>query len=1493
MINNRYLWKIILLFILLPGYSYAQIIDSFTPDSILFINEVKDYFDQTSNNKKQETKKFLVKFEFEWNFGGFSEEDRQNIYSTSNLFLKERLNPYPYYYNYLKAALNFVIHDLPHSSYDSLHSSVNNLIGTIGRNSLLDYLESINNLLEEQFLYKTYGNSWKFRNGSFDFEYDSIPMFYFKETDLICYAQRDSIHIFRTNGIFYPMTNEWKGIEGTVTWERAGFNSDEVYAELSNYRIELGYSHYQADSVSFTNKNQFSRPLLGQLGDKVLANTTIENATYPRFISYNTKIQIPSVFENISYDGGYSLEGNQVIGSGTPFKDASLYFYKDDEEFIKLSSQRFSIQRDRIFSKNASVSIYHEEDSIFHPRLQMKYIDSEKELTLIRGDEGLSLSPYFDSYHELEMYFEALNWKLNEPVIYFERIKGVQAEGKALFESDNFFTEYRYDRIMGIDPSHPLIVIRNFVKNNPTRTFYLENLADYMRKPEAQVRALVINLASKGFLVYDISEDRATVKDKLYKYIDAKNKNVDYDVIRFNSDVERDHNAVLNTETFDLRIKGIPNVFLSDSQKVVLYPWNHEILVRQNRDFVFTGRVHAGLLDFYAKECYFEYDSFRLKMPVIDSLSFHVTSHVPDEEGNYSLVRVNSVIRDLNGTLYIDEPNNKSSLKKFPKYPYFVSKDESFVYYNDTSIENGVYNKESFYYKVEPFVFDSLNTFTTTGLEFDGELTSGGILPTVKQPIKVQEDYSLGFDKVTPEDGYPIYGGIANYYSNIELSNKGLKGDGSLNYLSSNSTSDEFSFYPDSVTSRLKHFNINEQISGTQYPSVTVDSAMLNWLPYGDSMLVTNEIDKRFNMYRDSAQMNGTMLLSPDGLVGDGVVYVQDAEIESNKLVFNHHIFEADTSNFRLTTLDKSEVAFSTNVYKSLVDFNERRGEFRSTGVGSTVEFPVHQYMCFMDAFDWYMDDNRIALSNNLPMDIGDLDTLNYKELMDVDLSGSEFISTHPEQDSLKFFSLNAIYDIEESVIYAQDVKILKIADAAIFPGEGNITIREDAKMDPLMNSVIIADTINRRHTIYNADVNVLSSNKYIASGNYDYIDEVGQIQQVFFEKVSVDSAYHTYGLTNITDTISFALSPYFDFRGNIKFYADRDFLTFDGGYRVNEDCDPMPGSWVKFSSEINPENIYLPVQDTLVDIRNKKIADAIVLSLGQDIYPAFLMKKDRYSDHEIVTAKGWINYNKESEEFRIGSLNRINQQNNEGNYLVLNNKFCTLYGEGIIDLGMDYEAVELKSFGSAIQYIIPDSTNFNLVLGLNFFFSDDLLEMITDQFTLANLDGVSITETKYMTALTGLLGKEEADRIISELSLYGTLRRIPPELENTFFLSDIQLTWNQRSRSYVSKGPIGIGSLKDQQINKYVNGYIELGKRRGGDVLHIYIELNERLWYYFNYSNLIFQSISSDDNYNTTLRDLDEKKRTLKLEDTKQTYQYIISTTRKKIDFVRRMEEL
>jgi len=216
---------------------------------------------------------------------------------------------------------------------------------------------------------------------------------------------------------------------------------------------------------------------------------------------------------------------------------------------------------------------------------------------------------------------------------------------------------------------------------------------------------------------------------------------------------------------------------------------------------------------------------------------------------------------------------------------------------------------------------------------------------------------------------------------------------------------------------------------------------------------------------------------------------------------------------------------------------------------------------------------------------------------------------------------------------------------------------------------------------------------------------------------------------------------------------------------------------------------------------------------------------------------------------------------------------------------------VDIKAYGNAMHYIIPDSTTLDIVLGLDFYFSEDLLNILVDELTLANLNGASVTGDKYLSALYGMLGKEEADRVMSDLSLYGTIRRVPKELENTLFLSDVKLEWNQRLRSFVSYGPIGIGSINDKQINKYVDGYVVMEKRRGGDVLNIYLEISPNQWYYFNYNNLIMQAISSNDTFNNELSELDEKKRILKQEETKQLYQYIISTRRKRTDFITKME--
>jgi hypothetical protein len=1486
--------KLLLIFLLLingKNLLYSQAIKHFTADPNIFPEELHTFFETVTGDKSQDVRKLLSKFDNEWKTGTFNENQQKQMYSTTNLMLKSQLKPYPYFYDYLKAVLNFAEFQFPPSCFDSLHSSLVPFITGKDKRVFSVYLENTNELIENNCLYKAAGIAWYFHEAEYRFDYDTIPKFVFSKLSMVCYASRDSISIFNTKGVYYPTINLWKGNTGRVTWERAGFDQNEMYAELDQYDIQLRYSNYKADSVRYINKKYFRQPLLGQLTDKVMANTTPENAAYPVFTSYINRIQIVNLFDRIDYDGGYTMEGHSVIGSGYEGGDANVIIKKNNKEFMVLGSQRFLILSDRILSNNASVTIYFQADSIFHPELRMKYIDSEKELTLIRGEEGVSLSPFFDSYHDIDMYFEELDWKLNSPVMELEKVRGINQEGKATFESNNYYSEYRFERLKGIDETNPLVIIKNVVRNNATRQFYIEDLASFMGKSFDQVQSMVITLAGKGFLDYNLNTGLVTVMDKVFKYIDAKSGRTDYDVIQFESNVKGESNASLDINTFDLRIKGVPVIALSDSQKVYIYPKGDQILLRDDRDFIFSGRIHAGLLDFYANNCSFEYDTFKLNMPVIDSLSFSVHSQKVDNEGNYINIRVKSVIRNLNGTLWIDYPQNKSGLKAYPLYPYFTSKDESFVYYNDRSIENGVYDSSSFYYEVAPFTFDSLNTFNTSDLEFKGKLISGGILPVIEYPLKVQDDYSLGFRKKVPSEGYPVYGGKGIFNDTILLSNRGLKGDGTLHYLTATTTSHGYTFYPDSTKALLDTFNIKEQFAKIEYPTVRSGKSALLWYPYADSMFFTNVLTGYLQMYKNQARMDGTLVLTPEGMAGKGKVHILDAVLESKQFTFKQHVFDSDTTAFNLKTLDGSQIAFITQVYRSHVDFDQRKAEFYTGGTGSKVRFPVNQFMCYMNELGWLMDKSKITLQNTLAIDQQAINKMSYKEIIGLNLSGSEFVSLNPDQDSIKFFALKATFDLSDNTIAAEDVKILKVADAAIFPGDGKITIGPNADIKPLSKATIIADTATQHHSIYDATVNVLARQNYQAKGFYDYIDEAGNTQQIFFNRISVDSAFRTIALSDISDSAQFRLSPHFNFKGKAILHAPQQYLVFNGGYRVNQDCITDTLSWVRFIAVINPKNIVLPVNDELTDLNKTKISDAIVLSLGQEIYPAFFRIKERYSDVEVATSKGFIIYDQKTGEFRIGALERLNNKTRAGNMLILNNKNCTLYGDGTINLGLDYGEVTIGAYGNATNYIIPDSTVFNLTLGLDFFFSDDLLAIISDTLASANLKAVNISSDKYTKALSDILGTDAAQDLISEINLYGSLKRIPQALEYTLFFADVNMVWNPASRSYISKGPLGIGNIKDKTIFKYVEGYLELAKRRGGDILNIYLKPGTREWYYFNYSAHVMQSVSSNINYNTLLMNMKEDKRRMKLEDTREVYQFIISTSQKVSEFVNRMQ--
>ncbi|MFB0925498.1 MAG: hypothetical protein QMB65_09485 [Vicingaceae bacterium] len=284
------------------------------------------------------------------------------------------------------------------------------------------------------------------------------------------------------------------------------------------------------------------------------------------------------------------------------------------------------------------------------------------------------------------------------------------------------------------------------------------------------------------------------MKDRLTAWVKASGGNVDYDVIGFLSNMKGESNATLSLLNYDLFMKGINSVNVSDSQEVIIYPSRREITLKKNRDFDFSGAIQAGRFDIMGQNFSFKYDEFKIDMPNVDSLRIYAEDGRIDKHGDPVVSPVKTVIEKITGNLLIDKPNNKSGVKLADEYPILNSDRDSYVFYNKRSIQGGVYKKDDFYFHLEPFTIDSLDNFDNDQLKFKGTMLSAGIFPDFEETLTLQPDHSLGFVRTTPKDGYPMYAGKGTFNDTIKMSNDGLRGSGDLEYITSTTYSDDFVF---------------------------------------------------------------------------------------------------------------------------------------------------------------------------------------------------------------------------------------------------------------------------------------------------------------------------------------------------------------------------------------------------------------------------------------------------------------------------------------------------------------------------------------------------------------------------------------------------------------------------------------------------------------------------------------------------------------------------
>ncbi|MEO5570999.1 MAG: hypothetical protein ABIT08_05830 [Bacteroidia bacterium] len=1483
------------LFSICFNQTHAQALKSFTAEPVKFLQEMQGFLEETN---KKESEKLMEKFTPVWNSGKISNDQKGLVYETSNAMLKKRMKAFPDFVNYLNAIMGFAESNQTPQSFANWHKSLEKLLkGTVRKYG--DYLEICQNLFAANTLYESPTVKWTANKNTYTFEFDTLPKIIFSAINLTCTAKGDSSVIYNTKGSYYPNLKKFFGDGGKIYWTRAGIAEGDAYGELKKYAIDLTGNDYVLDSVTFYVLKYFSTPLKGRVIDKLLANIDSSKVTYPRFSSYNQNLEIKELIKGANYKGGFSLYGNKMIGSGSKEADAHLTFNRNGKPFMVFGSQSFVVKPDRIVSDKASVAIYWEKegkkDSIYHPGIELKFLTTTREISVLTHTQTNTAAPFFDSYHQVDMYFDALTWKVDDPLIDLKIISGA-GEAKLYCESANYYRDQRFQKLQGVQDVNPLAVLKQYAEKTGSRMIYTKDLAHDMRINDSQIRGLFLELADQGFLVYDSYDDKVVLKDRLYYYLQASTGKVDYDIITFESQISGKPNASINLLNFDINMRGVVKVALSDTQKVFIVPQDQELILKKNRDFTFAGRVHAGNLDFFGKDFSFNYEKFKMVLNNVDSLRLKVDSDTLDVNGKFPKIPLRSVIQNLTGELYVDREDNKSSFQKSPDYPILKSIKESYVYYEYSYIFDSIYRQDNFYFKNDPFTIDSLDNYRKEGLAFAGTFSSAAIFAPMRETLVIMPDFSLGFTKQTPPEGLLAYSGKGTYHEQITLSHRGLRGDGTIDFLSSHTKSNDVKFFPDSANADATAFEIDHKTVATiAFPHVMAEDVYINWRPKEDKMFVFKKT-KNMDLYDHKASLDGNLVLSSKGINANGKISFEQSELLSNNFYVKEKDFGADTSDFHLSSNVDSVFALETKNMKSKIDLENRIGDFASNGAGSYVTLPLNRYICYIEKFKWRMDNKDIQLVS--PVATAGTATKSSE--------GSRFVSINPVQDSLSWYSPDASFSLSDYMIRARKVKEILVADASIIPDSGKVVIERDAKMQTLLNSRVIANTTSKYHTILNSTINIAGRKSYSGTGEYEYTDMAGVKHLVRLTQIGVDTSNQTFANGEIPDTQEFSISPNVQYKGKVLLRAPSKLLSFSGFAQLNHGCERIDKNWFGFASEIDPAGVIIPVREPKNETGEKLSVAIVFASDSANVYSTFLSKKARAGDGEILSAEGSLKYNTATKEYTVidepvagkkeAKEKKVNADNTEtktittGNYLTLNDRNCMVYGEGKINIGSDFGQFTLNTYGGAQNNMMKDSVQFDVLADLDFMFSDEALKIFANSISdNPTLQPSNDTRPVYQRALAQILGKEKAAKMTADINLYGSPKKIPDELQHSIMLSDLKFYWDKNTLTFRSKGDIGVGFIGKDIIGRKMTGYFEIQRKRTGDAINLYLEVNPSTWYFFNYQRGVMQAVSSETKFNDAINAVKEQKRVAEEKGGKQPYQYMVATDRKKSDFVHR----
>lgn len=1297
------------------------------------------------------------------------------------------------------------------------------------------------------------------------------PVLKFFDVNLKLGSRFDTAIIQKTSGSFMFNSKVFVGNGGKIDWTVLDKELAKLFVEFKGYSFNTTNNFLHIEDATFTNEEKLSSKIDGIFEFRSERHTRTYLANYPKFISYSNNVSLPKIGKSISYTGGYAISGVKFSSSCVDGKPASLV-YNDGKYNFDVIAGAFNFKDSTISADQAFVQIFIDGDTLSHPSLSF-YLETEQKRLKLQRTKGPYKNAWFtDTYHKLEFSVDNITWDLNADSMDLD-INAAKTQIPAMFKSGNYFTQKEFFKIQSLNQFHPLRILSAYLKKSESSTIVADELINKMKIDPIAFKGAMVDLDRKGFIIYEPISGNIIMKKKGLNYVLSMDAKTDYDALYLPSLSPKEPNATIEFKNKILTIRGVEKFQISDSANVYANPDNKTVKIGYNREMDFDGRIVAGTYDMKGKDFKFRYDDYSLTMKQIDSIKFIVREKDP-KTGKIVEKKLENQLEQSSGTIYINDPDNKSGKKKMPQYPKFDAETGANVYFNKKEILNGAYNRRV-YFKIPPFKTDSVKSNQKATVKFDGKFISAGIFPEFDETLKIMPDNSLGFKHKVPQDGYDLYGGKGKFFGTLSLDNNGIRGNGKIEYLSSVWQCNDFVFYQDSVLATGQQAKIKEAtISDVYFPDVEIYDFEMKWDTKADSMHIIN-IKDPFLLYKKQLSLEGSLNITPKGLFGAGMLEIKKTNVigqflfKDDNVSARHAVFNTRAAGSPKPTMSANNMRVNFNLKDSYADISPE-----TPGLAG-LEFPLNEFKTSIENAHW--DINKKVVTMRSETD---------------DLSKSYFYTTNPEKDSLAFNAAGGYYDMTKKLLKIDGIPFIKVADSKIIPDSNKVTVLAGAALKPFSNAQLIIDTLNGYHYLDKGKIEIFSRKKFNGTARYKFANVGGDtmilsFNNFFLEKKKTgrkDTLAYTVSQGVITESQKFYISPKILYKGKVKLDATSKILAFDGKVKIDIKTKGLKTDWFPYISDGKSGEVVIElskpkekpqakkkeiaVVDTLqTEDQNEEVLDeemgklftGLFYETGvHEVYSGVVSTKRSESDDEIFTSTGQLIYDKPTASFRIGDAKRLKNEVLQGNLFNYNDSSSVSHSLGKFNLMQTDQHFGLTSVGD-----IKGNVSKNYFLGnILFIIKMNMPPKALEIMSKAIKDAVehpdhpfkdsTTQEDKEMYAmqiaqtdgekLSTIYAKDQMDMMD-----YKPLFRYAPKLMEGLCLSHVHLNWSHAHKAWHNKLHLKISNILGVDINRRVKGYLEIKKSDNGDNFTLFLHPRSDTWFYINYQPGRLSLLSSE----------------------------------------------